>query len=102
MTCSLIIKRLYRDARQAFGVNDYDHHVVGQCDPIKLSKLIAVRHPNYPGAKLRRLVQAWVYRGVPSSSKDPVGYRAARRQVSRWQKRVQWNWAPTGNLHTAS
>ena len=75
----------YRGARQAFGVNDYDHHVVGQFDPIELSRLIAARHPNYPGAKLRRLVQAWVYRGMPSSSKDPVGYRAARRQVSRWQ-----------------
>lgn len=75
----------YRGARQAFGTNDDDPHVVGQFDPLKLSKLIAARHPSYPGAKLRRLVQAWVYRGMPSSSKSSVGYGAARRQVNRWQ-----------------
>ena len=75
----------YCGARQAFGVNGSDHHVVGQFDPIKLSRLIAARQPNYPGATLRRLVQAWVYRGMPSSTKSPTGHRAAYRQVSRWR-----------------
>lgn len=74
----------YRGARQAFGVNNAGPGVVGQFDPLKLSELIAARRPSYPGAKLRRLAQAWVYRGMPGSFQSSVGYRAARRQVSRW------------------
>ncbi len=75
----------YRGARQAFG-EDGDHHVVGQFDPLKLAKLIEQRHPSYPGARLRKLVQVQIYRGMPSSTKSRVGYSAARRQVSRWSR----------------
>ena len=74
----------YRGARQAFG-EDGDHHVVGQFDPLKLAKLIEQRHPSYPGARLRKLVQVQIYRGMPSSTKSPKGYAAARKQVSRWR-----------------
>lgn len=74
----------YRGARQAFGVDD-DHYVVGQFDPYKLAKLIGARHPNYPGAKLRRLVQVQMYSGMPSSTKNPKGYAAARKQINRWR-----------------
>ena len=74
----------YRGARQAFGV-DGDHYVVGQFDPYKLAKLIEARHPNYSGAKLRKLVQVQLYSGIPSSTKNPKGYAAARKQISRWR-----------------
>ena len=75
----------YRGARQAFGEAD-DHYVVGQFDPFKLAKLIAQRHPSYAGARLRKLAQVWIYRGMPSSTKSPEGYAAARKQVSRWRR----------------
>lgn len=75
----------YRGARQAFGISNDDPHVVGQFDPIKLSERIAASHPSYPGAKLRKLVRTEVYRGIPSPAQSPVGYGAARKQMSRWQ-----------------
>ncbi|MDE0498828.1 MAG: NYN domain-containing protein [Acidimicrobiaceae bacterium] len=75
----------YMGARQAFGTGQGDPHTVGQFDPLGLARLIARRQPNYPGAKLRRLVQVSIYRGLPDASKSPTGYAAARRQVSRWQ-----------------
>ena len=91
----------YRGARQAFGINAYDHHVVGQFDPLKLSRLIAARHPNYQGAKLRRLVRACVYKGMPNPSKDPVGYGAARRQLDRWSN-LSSGVGPQLEVHTRS
>ena len=75
----------YRGARQAFSDGD-DHYVIGQFDPLKLARLIQQRHPSYPGARLRKLVQVWIYRGMPSSTKSPEGYAAARKQVSRWRR----------------
>ena len=75
----------YMGARQAFGVGQGDPHVVGQFDPLELARLIARRHPNHAGAKLRQLVRVSIYRGLPDASKSPTGYAAARRQVARWQ-----------------
>ena len=75
----------YRGARDALGAADADHHVMGQFDPIKLSKLIAKRHPSYQGANLRKLVQVKIYSGLPGSSRNPTGYAAARKQFSRWE-----------------
>lgn len=74
----------YRGARQAFGGDD-DHYIVGQFDPLKLARVIEQRQPNYPGARPRKLVQVWTYRGLPSSTRDPKGYAAARRQANRWR-----------------
>lgn len=75
----------YMGARQAFGTGQGDPHIVGQFNPLELARLIARRHPNYSGANLRQLVQVSIYRGLPSGSRSPTGYAAARRQVSRWQ-----------------
>ena len=91
----------YRGARQAFGVNAYDHHVIGQFDPLELSRLIAARQPNYPGAKPRKLVRACVYRGMPNPSKDSVGYGAARRQLNRWHNLSSGD-GPQLEVHTRS
>lgn len=76
-------QNVYRGARQAFG-EENAHHTVGQCDPLKLAKLIEQRHPSYPGARPRKLVQVWTYRGMPKSRKNPKGYTAACKQVDVW------------------
>ena len=75
----------YRGARAAFGAANISNHIVGQFDPTKLAKLIASVHPSYQGANLRKLVEIWVYRGLPGSSQSPTGYAAARKQLSRWK-----------------
>ena len=83
---SIDYQNAYRGARQAFGADDSDHHVVGQFDPIELAKLIAARHPSYQGAKLRQLEQVRIYRGLPSSTRHPKGYAATRKQCDRWRR----------------
>ena len=75
----------YMGARQALGVGPEDPHMVGQFDPLKLARLIAQRHPSYKGANLRQLAQVSIYRGLPGSGNDPVGYGATRKQVSQWR-----------------
>ena len=75
----------YMGARQAFGTGPDDPHVVGQFNPLELARLVVRRQPNYSGAKLRRLSQVSIYRGLPGASQNPTGYAAARRQVARWQ-----------------
>ena len=74
----------YHGARQAFGTHS-DPSVIGQFDPIKLSELIVERRPAYPAARQRELVRVGVYRGLPSSTRDPDGSRAALRQAARWR-----------------
>lgn len=76
----------YKGARRGQRAVDGDDHTIGQVDPLKMGKLIAARHPSYPGAKLRKLETVRVYRGVPSNNHDPVGYAAARKEISRWLK----------------
>lgn len=78
-------QNVYRGARDALGATDDDYHVVGQYDPFRLANLIAERHPSYRGARLRKLVQVNIYSGLPSSSRNPKGYAAARRQFKRWE-----------------
>ena len=83
----------YRGARQACGRGD-DHYIVGQFDPLKLAKSIEKRHPSYPGARPRQLVQVQIYRGMPGSTQSPDGYAAARKQTERWRRA-----ASTGGPH---
>lgn len=88
----------YRGAREAFGESDA-HHIVGQFNPLKLARLIQKRHPSYPGARLRRLVRVQIYRGMPSSTKSPIGYASARKQVNRWRSAASTD-APRLDVHT--
>ncbi len=53
---------------------------------MKLARLIAARHPSYKGAKLRRLQQVRVYRGMPSRHESSDSYSAALKQISRWER----------------
>ncbi len=56
----------------------------GQIDPGRLGRLLVERSP-YP----RDLAGVRVYRGLPSSHRDPKGYSAARSQMTRWESDTQ-------------
>lgn len=66
----------YRRAREAFTPGSRSH-VDGQIDPLRLAELLCGD---------RRLVAVRVYRGLPSSHRDPKAYGAADRQVARWNR----------------
>lgn len=72
-------QNVYRRARDAF-TGPLASHWDGQIDPLRLGNLIARRMPD------RELHQVRVYRGRPSSNKDPKGYGACMRQCARWRK----------------
>ncbi|MYI55867.1 MAG: NYN domain-containing protein [Acidimicrobiia bacterium] len=76
----------YMGAREAFGFTDSPSHVDGQFHPLALARLIAARHPSYSGAQLRRLAHVAIYRGLPSSERDPKGYGATRKQIAAWRR----------------
>ena len=72
-------QNVYKGARESFhGMNDPSTD--GQIDPVRLGRRIAQLVPD------GSLQQVRVYRGLPSSTKDPKGYGAARRQTSAWMK----------------
>jgi hypothetical protein len=72
----------YRAARNAFHDHLTDPHWAGQIHPTALGALI-IRLSGEPD---RVLHQVRMYRGLPSSAKDPKGYGAARRQIAAWNK----------------
>lgn len=72
----------YRAARDAFHDHAVDPHWAGQVHPTALGALIT----RLSGDQGRVLHQVRMYRGLPSSSKDPKGYGAARRQIAAWEK----------------
>lgn len=75
----------YREARRAFHSED-DPHFFGQFDPLRLGL-----HLEQDSAEARVLAGVRIYRGLPSSSRDPRSYSAARRQMDSWRRdpRVQ-------------
>lgn len=74
-------QNVYRAARTAFFDHEVDPHWRGQFDPLKLGNYLVADSPFE-----RVLSQVRVYRGLPGSSQDPVGYSAARSQISVWGK----------------
>lgn len=74
----------YRRARGAFFNHPIDPHFHGQVDPLKLGQHLAADSP-YD----RLLSEVRVYRGMPSSTRDPQGYAACRRQASAWEQSAQ-------------
>ena len=72
----------YRAARTAFHNHHTDPHWAGQVHPAAFGALI-IRLGGDPD---RVLHQVRMYRGLPSSAKDPKGYGAARRQIAAWSK----------------
>lgn len=72
-------QNVYRRARGTFHDHDTDPHFMGQVHPLKLAQHLAADSP-YD----RELLEVRVYRGMPSSSRDPKGYGACRRQIGIW------------------
>lgn len=75
-------QNVYKGARAAF-TPDTGNHVDGQVHPRRLGlKLKGV------GNDGRELVGVHVYRGLPSSTNDPLGYSAADRQIALWSQQA--------------
>ena len=55
---------------------------------MEVATAIAQRKPNYPGARLRTLVDVRIYRGLPGSTQNPRGYAAARKQTASWRAAI--------------
>lgn len=70
----------FRGARDMFSEESNPSSHKGQFDPLALGELLASRSPNQ-----RELLEVRIYRGLPSSSRDPRGYAAARAQIAHWQ-----------------
>lgn len=73
-------QNVYKGARESFHQAG-DPSTDGQVDPVRLGQRIAQMVPD------GKFQQVRVYRGLPSSSKDPKGYGASRRQTAAWMKR---------------
>lgn len=73
-------QNVYRAARRAYFTHGVDPHWRGQINPLALGRHLAEDSP-YD----RELHEVRIYRGLPSSKRDPKGYGAARRQITRWQ-----------------
>ncbi|WP_217913335.1 NYN domain-containing protein [Miltoncostaea marina] len=72
----------YRSARRAFGIDGMPSEHGNFC-PFNLGRILAFG--NGRGAD-GSLCKVQVHRGLPTSSKDPTGHGACRRQAADWQK----------------
>lgn len=75
-------QNVYRAARDAFHDHTTDPFWFGQVHPTALGALIT----RLGGDPDRQLHQVRMYRGLPSSEKQPKGYGAARRQTAAWEE----------------
>ncbi len=72
----------YKAAREAFDLRALPNER-GNFSPFKLARILAAGHGR---GETATLVRVEVHRGLPSSSRDPVGYGANRRQAAAWIK----------------
>lgn len=70
----------YKAAREAFGLREHPNER-GNFSPFRLARILAAGNGRGDAA---HLVRVEVHRGLPSSSRDPVGYGANRRQAAAW------------------
>lgn len=75
-------QNVYRSAREAFHDHLLDPSSAGQVNPLSLAEHLAA---SGPADRTRELAGVRIYRGQPSSTRDPVGYGAFRRQESAWR-----------------
>lgn len=78
-------QNVYRQARRAFEL-DSQHHVHGQIHPLRLGLVLKGM-----GIDDRDLAEVRIYRGMPSSERDPKGYGAANRQIALWRQTALLN-----------
>ncbi len=75
-------QNVYKTAREAFGLQDAPNER-GNFSPFKLARILAAGNGR---GTVGVLLRVEVHRGLPSSSKDPVGYGANRRPATAWDK----------------
>jgi hypothetical protein len=75
-------QNVYMTAREAFQLQGQPNEH-GNFSPFQLSRLLAAANGRGAAAEL---VRVEIHRGLPSSSRDPVGYGANRRQATAWQR----------------
>ncbi|MDR0284680.1 MAG: NYN domain-containing protein, partial [Propionibacteriaceae bacterium] len=71
----------YRATRACFHDHATDPAQFGQIWPLSIGQVLVNRSP-FP----RELSEVRVYRGLPSSHRDPKAYGAARRQNAAWTR----------------
>src|SRR5689334_21458384 len=75
----------YKAARRAFGMatfgDDAWPNEYGNFSPYRLACLLAAANGREEAGQL---VKVEIHRGLPSSTRDPVGYAANRRQSQAW------------------
>lgn len=72
----------YKGAREAFGLFEQPSEH-GNFSPYRLARILASGNERGPDGTL---VLVEIHRGLPSSSRDSVGYGANRRQSAAWMK----------------
>jgi len=73
-------QNVYKTAREAFELRA-EPNERGNFSPLKLARILAAGNARGAAAEL---VRVEVHRGLPSSSRDRVGYGANRRQATAW------------------
>jgi uncharacterized LabA/DUF88 family protein len=75
----------YKAARRAFGLATFGDaawpNEYGNFSPYRLARLLAAANGR---GDTGALVRVEIHRGLPASSRDPVGYAANRRQAQAW------------------
>lgn len=76
-------QNVYKAAREAFNLGGLPNER-GNFSPYRLARILAAG--NGRGADGAQLARVEIHRGLPNSSRDPVGYGANRRQSAAWMK----------------
>jgi uncharacterized LabA/DUF88 family protein len=76
-------QNVYKAARHAFDLQAMPNEY-GNFSPYRLAQILAAG--NGRGSDGGRLVRVEIHRGLPDSTRDPVGYGANRRQSAAWMK----------------
>lgn len=87
-------QNVYKTAREAFSLLAMPNEH-GNFSPFQLARILAAGNGRGTNAELERVE---IHRGLPSSSRDPVGYGANRRQATAWVREggdiVKPRWRP--------
>ncbi|HEY5342497.1 MAG TPA: NYN domain-containing protein [Solirubrobacteraceae bacterium] len=75
-------QNVYKTARDAFELTA-EPNERGNFSPFKLARILAAGNGRGAAAEL---VRVEIHRGLPSSSKDPTGFGANRRQATAWKR----------------
>lgn len=72
----------YKAAREAFSLQSLPNER-GNFSPYQLARILAAGRDRGEDGNL---VRVEIHRGLPSNSRDPVGYAANRRQAAAWMR----------------